>query len=127
MAMSERQALDLWRLTVCASVKADTPDLTARQQAILMTISLTRGPHTVRGLSETLELAKPAITRALDTLERHGLVKRVRDNQDLRNVFLERTPEGARALRALAAMIIAADQPRKLSNRDGDSDNAQVA
>jgi DNA-binding MarR family transcriptional regulator len=127
MAISERQALDMWRRTVCASVKADTPDLTARQQAILMTISLTRGPHTVRGLSETLELAKPAITRALDTLERYELVKRVRDSQDLRNVFLERTPAGAQALRALAAMIIEAESNPELSNRDWDSDNSQVA
>ncbi len=127
MAMSERQALDLWRLTVCATVKADRPDLTARQQAILMTVSLTRGPHTVRGLSDALGLAKPAITRALDTLERHDLVKRVRDNKDLRNVFLERTPEGARALRALAAMIIAAESGEDPSKGDTEGDNIQVA
>jgi len=127
MAMSERQALDMWRRTVCASVRADTPDLTARQQAILMTISLTRGPHTVRGLAETLELAKPAITRALDTLERHELVKRVRDNKDLRNIFLERTPEGARALRNLAATIIAAETRTPEANPKTDSDNSQVA
>ncbi|MEO9968744.1 MAG: MarR family transcriptional regulator [Hyphomonadaceae bacterium] len=127
MAMSERQALDMWRQTVCASVRADSPDLTARQQAILMTISLTRGPHTVRGLAETLELAKPAITRALDTLERHELVKRVRDHKDLRNVFLERTPEGARMLRSLAVMIIDAETGSPVSNRETDSDNSQVA
>lgn len=127
MAMSERQALDMWRQTVCASVRADSPDLTARQQAILMTISLARGPHTVRGLAETLDLAKPAITRALDTLERHELVKRVRDSKDLRNVFLERTPTGARALRSLAEMIIAAQAGKLESNRDTDSDNSQVA
>lgn len=127
MAMSERQALDIWRQTVCASVKADSPDLTARQQAILMTVSLTRGPHTVRGLAETLMLAKPAITRALDTLERHELVKRVRDSKDLRNVFLERTPAGAQALRTLAAMMIDAESGAALANDEINSDNSQVA
>jgi len=127
MAMSERQALDMWRQTVCALVKADTPDLTARQQAILMTVSLTRGPHTVRGLAEKLELAKPAVTRALDTLERYELVKRVRDDKDLRNVFLERTQAGAQALRSLAVLIIEAETGGADPNRKTGGDNSQVA
>jgi len=103
--MSERESLDLWRRSVCASVRSDAPDLTARQQAILMTVSLTRGPHTVRGLAGLLDIAKPAVTRALDTLTGQGLVKRVKDESDLRNVFIERTPQGAAYLRALAGMI----------------------
>ena len=117
----------MWRQTVCALVKADTPDLTARQQAILMTISLTRGPHTVRGLAEKLDLAKPAVTRALDTLERYDLVKRVRDDKDLRNIFLERTQAGAQALRALAVLIIEAETGGVGSNRKTGGDNSQVA
>lgn len=110
MALNERQALELWRRTVTASVRGETPDLTARQQAILMTISLTRGPHTVRGLAEHLKIAKPAVTRALDTLTRHDLVRRVKDENDLRNVFIERTQSGLIFLRSLAAQIMAAQR-----------------
>lgn len=112
MAFNERQALELWRRTVTASVRAETPDLTARQQAVLMTISLTRGPHTVRGLADHLNIAKPAVTRALDTLTRLELVKRVKDERDLRNVFIERTPNGLLFLRALAMQIMDAEAGR---------------
>ncbi|MAB11353.1 MAG: MarR family transcriptional regulator, partial [Hyphomonas sp.] len=52
MQLSEREGLELWRRAVTASVRSDAPDLTARQQAILMTIALMPGPHTVRGLAE---------------------------------------------------------------------------
>lgn len=110
MALNERQALELWRRTVTMSVRADSPDLTARQQAILMTISLTRGPHTVRGLAERLNIAKPAVTRALDTLERLELARRVKDENDLRNVFIERTQGGLVFLRGLAAQIMEAEK-----------------
>lgn len=125
MALNERQALELWRRTVTASVRGDTPDLTARQQAILMTISLTRGPHTVRGLAEHLNIAKPAVTRALDSLTRLDLVRRVKDENDLRNVFIERTSGGLAFLRALAAEICAAEQGTE--GPQTDSDKAQVA
>lgn len=123
MALNERQALTLWRRTVLASVRSDTPDLTARQQAILMTVSLTRGPHTVRGLAQTLEIAKPAVTRALDTLTRAGLVKRIKDEADLRNVFIERTQEGLSYLRTLASLILAAEagEPEPSRKSDGEA------
>lgn len=127
MALNERQALELWRRTVTASVRDDTPDLTARQQAILMTISLTRGPHTVRGLAEHLNIAKPAVTRALDTLTRLELVRRVKDENDLRNVFIERTPNGLIFLRTLATQIMAAETGGPDPQRGGHSDKAQVA
>lgn len=127
MALNERQALELWRRTVTASVRADTPDLTARQQAILMTISLTRGPHTVRGLAEHLCIAKPAVTRALDTLTRLELVRRVKDENDLRNVFIERTPGGLVLLRALAAQIMMAETGGQGPQHGSYSDKAEVA
>lgn len=127
MALNERQALELWRRTVTASVRDDTPDLTARQQAILMTVSLTRGPHTVRGLAEHLCIAKPAVTRALDTLTRLELVRRVKDENDLRNVFIERTQNGLVFLRALAAQIMAAESGGHDPQRGSYSDKAEVA
>ncbi len=108
MELTERDGLDLWRRTVCASVRSDAPDLTARQQAILMSVALTPGPHTVRGLAHDLNIAKPAVTRALDTLTRLGLLRRRRDEADLRSVLVERTPQGTAHVRALASMISAA-------------------
>jgi DNA-binding MarR family transcriptional regulator len=108
MQLSEREGLELWRRAVTASVRSDAPDLTARQQAILMTIALTPGPHTVRGLAEQLNIAKPAVTRALDALERLDFIKRVRDEADLRNIFLERRPAGMTYLRQFAGLVLAA-------------------
>ena len=79
MAMSERQSLDLWRRAVSSYVRTCELDLSARQQAIFMTVALQAGPHTVRGLAADLNLAKPAVTRAIDTLEKAGFVRRRRD------------------------------------------------
>jgi DNA-binding MarR family transcriptional regulator len=107
MELTEREGLDLWRRAVVASVRSDAPDLTARQQAILMTCALQLGPHTVRGLAEHLNIAKPAVTRALDTLCRLDFVRRVRDEDDLRNIFIERTPAGMAYLRAFAHLVLA--------------------
>lgn len=108
MQLSEREGLELWRKSVTASVRSDAPDLTARQQAVLMTIALTPGPHTVRGLAEHLGIAKPAVTRALDALERLDFIRRLPDDTDLRSIFVERTPEGMSYLRAFARLVLAA-------------------
>lgn len=91
-ALTDR--LDLWRQLAVRAVRSDAPDLTARQQAIVLTVSLLAGPHTVRGLARQLNIAKPAVTRALDTLEAYEFVRRRRDEADLRSVLIERTPAG---------------------------------
>lgn len=93
--LDKRTALDLWRQVTVLSVRADEPDLTARQLAVLMTVYLTPAPHTVRGLAAALSVGKPAITRALDTLTRLGLVRRRRDDADARNVLVQRTVKGS--------------------------------
>ena len=108
MALSEREGLELWRRAVTASVRSDAPDLTARKQAILMTIALTPGPHTVRGLAEHLNIAKPAVTRALDALARLDFIRRIKDDTDLRNIFIERTPAGMAYLRTFSGLVLAA-------------------
>jgi DNA-binding MarR family transcriptional regulator len=74
-----------------------------------MTVALSAGPHTVRGLAENLSLAKPAVTRALDALEKSGFVRRRRDENDLRSVFIERTVEGMAWLRSFAGLVMAAE------------------
>ncbi|MEM6413782.1 MAG: MarR family transcriptional regulator [Pseudomonadota bacterium] len=77
------------------SVRADNPDLSMRQWAILLTVYLHSGPHTVRGLARELNIPKPAISRALDALSILGFVRRVRDVDDRRIVNIQKTPEGA--------------------------------
>jgi len=104
------EALDLWRRVTVSTVRSDAPDLTARQLAVLMTVRLQPAPHTVRGLAATLNVGKPAITRALDTLSRLGFVQRRRDPKDGRNVFVERTEKGDAFLEQLGATIVGGEQ-----------------
>ncbi|MGE0741258.1 MAG: MarR family transcriptional regulator [Hyphomonadaceae bacterium] len=103
---SNVEALDLWRRVTVTTVRSDAPDLTARQLAVLMTVRLQPAPHTVRGLASTLNVGKPAITRALDTLSRLGFVQRRRDPKDGRNVFVERTDKGDVFLEQLSQTIL---------------------
>jgi DNA-binding MarR family transcriptional regulator len=100
------EALDLWRRVTVETVRSEAPDLTARQMAVLMTVRLGSPPHTVRGLAAALNVGKPAITRALDTLSRLGFVQRRRDPKDGRNVFVERTPKGDEFLTQLGETIV---------------------
>ena len=66
--LNELQALNIWRRAIVASVRADAPDLSARQMALLLTVYLTPRPHTVRGLATLMNVSKPAITRAVNSL-----------------------------------------------------------
>ena len=68
------QALRLWHDVTFDLVREGEHDLSARQMAVLLTVYLEMPPHTVRGLAAKLGVTKPAITRALDTMGRLGLV-----------------------------------------------------
>jgi DNA-binding MarR family transcriptional regulator len=70
------------------------PDLSCRQLAILLTIYLEQPPHTVRGLAQRLNVTKPVITRALNSMGEQDLVARKRDSADMRNVVVMRTVTG---------------------------------
>jgi DNA-binding MarR family transcriptional regulator len=83
-----------------------------RQVAILLHIYLVPPPHTVRGLAATLQVTKPVITRALDTMGEMGIVDRVRDERDRRNVIIKRTLAGALFLEKFGDLVI--DQARSL-------------
>ena len=106
--LNELAALDLWRRTIVSSVRLDTPDLTARQMSLLLTVYLTPPPHTVRGLSETLKVSKPAITRAIDRLSDMEMVRRKTDVEDRRSVLVQRTVKGSVFLREYGELIVAA-------------------
>lgn len=105
MELDETQALHLWHSASMAQVLDQVPDLTLRQSAILLTIYLERPPHTVRGLAQKLDVTKPVITRALDTMGIMKLVTRKRDPRDRRNVIIQRTVEGTLYLEKLADII----------------------
>ena len=101
------QALRLWHDVTFDLVRDGEQDLSARQLAVLLTVYLEPPPHTVRGLAKKLGVTKPAITRALDTMGRLGLVTRRRDESDRRNVLVQRTVAGALAVEKLGDTIVA--------------------
>lgn len=116
------EALQLWRGALVASVRKDGPDLSARQLALMLTVYLTPPPHTVRGLAQTLNVSKPAITRALDRLGRLGYIKRKRDQQDRRNVLVQRTVKGSVFLAEFGQMVIDAGQAVPVGEEGGTVD-----
>jgi DNA-binding MarR family transcriptional regulator len=83
-----------WMRALIGYVRSGEPDLTNRQMALLMLVYLTPGPHTVRGLAASLGVSKPVVTRALNTLGSLGYLRRERDQDDRRNVFVVRTNDG---------------------------------
>ncbi|MEY3232747.1 MarR family winged helix-turn-helix transcriptional regulator [Aquidulcibacter sp.] len=100
-----KQALGLWLDVTSRSVQSDGPDLTARQTALMLTVYLEPGPHTVRAMAQRLGVGKPAIVRAIDTLQDVGLVERRPDPADRRNIFVVGTDAGAQRLSTYAASI----------------------
>ena len=104
------QALRLWQQVALGEVVARRSDLTIRQTAVLLTVYLDPPPHTVRGLALRLNVTKPVITRALDTMGELGLLTRHRDAADRRNVLVKRTVEGALFVERLGDAIIARAQ-----------------
>ena len=110
LELSPVNSLDLWRLSITESVRRESPDLSARQMALLLTVYLTPPPHTVRGLAEILAVSKPAVTRALDRLSELELLRRKIDETDRRSVLVQRTVRGSVFLREFGEIISAAAQ-----------------
>lgn len=106
------QALKLLHEVNLALVRDGEQDLSARQMTILLTVYLEPPPHTVRGLAAKLNVTKPAITRALDTLGGLRLLSRKRDDADKRNVIITRTVVGALYVEQLGDLVV--DKAREL-------------
>ena len=94
-----------WMSSLIAIVRSDLPDLTNRQMAIILSVALASGPHTVRGLAERLGVSKPVVTRALNKLTALGYLQRKRDRNDGRNIFVEMTRPGADFLERFNQLI----------------------
>lgn len=99
-------ALHLWQSVLVNTVRDDRPDLSMRQMALLLTVYTTSPPHTVRGLAKTLNISKPAVTRALDRLCGIDLARRKRDDADRRNVLIQRTVKGSVYLTELGELVV---------------------
>ena len=100
-----------WMGTLNNYVRSGEPDLTNRQMALLMLIYLTPGPHTVRGIASALSVSKPVVTRALNTLGSLGYLRRERDLDDRRNIFVVRTKDGTNFLENFRRYLRASDGP----------------
>ncbi|MEX0298102.1 MAG: MarR family transcriptional regulator [Kordiimonas sp.] len=102
--------LKVWREAHLQCVRSHDVDLTSRQMSVLLSVYMTEPPHTVRGLAALLNVTKPVITRALDTMGQLGLIKRKRDEADKRSVLVQRTVKGAVYLSELSDRIVEADK-----------------
>jgi DNA-binding MarR family transcriptional regulator len=100
------QSVDVFRRTIVALVRRDGPDLSARQLGVFLTCYLENEAQTVRGLAVNLDVAKPAISRALDRLSEFDLVRRKTDPLDRRSVLVQRTVRGSAFLRDLKKILI---------------------
>lgn len=94
--------LDLWMDRLVRYIRSGSPDLTNRQLALVLLVCGTDGPHTVRGTAKVMEVTKPVVTCALNTLCNLGLLRRERDTTDRRSVFICPTSGGNAFLKELA-------------------------
>ena len=107
-ALTNAEALSLWHKAYVTMVRQNNLEISARQLALLLTVYLSPPPHTVRSLATELDIAKPVVTRALDSLSQRGFIKRRRDEEDRRSVFVDRTAAGADFLSTLSDVIVEA-------------------
>lgn len=103
------QMVGILRDTIVSLVRRDGPDLSARQLGVFLTVYLSEGPHTVRGLAGELNVSKPAITRALDRLGELDLARRKLDPMDRRSVLVQRTLKGAALLKDIRSTMAQAE------------------
>ncbi|MBA5725137.1 MULTISPECIES: MarR family transcriptional regulator [Bombella] len=102
---ADNRMLQLLRDTIVSTVRGEGPDLSARQLAVFLSCYLEDGAHTVRGLAQSLNVSKPAITRALDRLSELDLARRKVDPLDRRSVLVQRTLKGSAYLRGLRSVM----------------------
>lgn len=98
-------ALNMWANILIRSSKETKYELSPRQNLVLLHIYLTEPPHSIKSLTESLGFSKAAVCRAVDYLSAQGLVKRKRDADDKRNVFINRSIAGLVYLSDLAGII----------------------
>ena len=119
-------SLKSWMKALIGYVRSGKPDLTNRQMALLMLVYLTPGPHTVRGLARMLGVSKPVVTRALNTLGALGYLRRERDQDDRRNIFVVRTNSGAEFLEGFRLNLGQEGRPAASNDRPAPAERTPV-
>ena len=85
-------------------------DLRAADYLVLVTLA-TGDVETASSVCSVLAHDAGAMTRKIDALEKRGLVRRVRSDEDRRAIKLELTPEGRKLYpKALAAAVATANE-----------------
>lgn len=102
---SRTDNLTLWHNVTLQTVQQSGPDLTTRQLALLMSVYLGAGPHTVRSLAAQLCVTKAVISRAVDRLCEYEFIQRTSDPSDGRSILLKRTSAGIHYLQQFADII----------------------
>lgn len=84
-------------------------DLKAQDYLVLLMVAT--GNDTASSICSVLAHDPGAMTRKIDALEKRGLVRRVRSEEDRRAIKLELTPEGKKLYpKALAAAVATANE-----------------
>ena len=103
--LSSDRLVGIFRDIVVSLVRREDLDLSARQLGVFLTCYLNEDAHTVRALAQDLNVAKPAITRALDRLTELDFVRRKIDPADRRSILVQRTVSGATFLREMRHIV----------------------
>ena len=104
--MTSQEALRFWQRVTSRSLRELPYDLSQRQIGVLLAVYMTPPPHTVRSLADALMVSKPAICRAIDALSALDLLRRKKDEEDRRQVYLQRTINGSVFLRDFADILL---------------------
>lgn len=104
-SLTSQDALKLWHRVITRSLRELPYDLSQRQIGVLLCVYMAPPPHTVKNLAERLAISKPATSRALDALSALDLIRRKKDEEDRRNVYVQRTVNGSVFLRDFADII----------------------
>ncbi|PPR79062.1 MAG: hypothetical protein CFH01_00618 [Alphaproteobacteria bacterium MarineAlpha2_Bin1] len=80
--------------SILKTIRSDKKDLTERQKGVLLTVYLMEDLQTVKSLSKHLGVSKAAISRAIDTLESYGFIRRLPDKRDKRSIIVNKTVQG---------------------------------
>lgn len=104
-SLTSQDALKLWHRVITRSLRELPYDLSQRQIGVLLSVYMAPPPHTVKNLAERLAISKPATSRALDALSALDLIRRKKDEEDRRNVYVQRTVNGSVFLRDFADII----------------------
>jgi DNA-binding MarR family transcriptional regulator len=78
--------------------------LTGPQLVVLREVARLSGTS-IGALARSVSLSQPTVSGILERLEKRGLVRRERSEQDRRSVFVSVTPEGGRILRDAPSLL----------------------